>query len=215
MLPPHRHSWHTVNGTVLSLCVLQRQYWERKVVVCPYHIPTLRTSSIPWFCGYRRHALSHSGSSASARVSADDAPLEPTSLLIVFSAGLVFGKNQRMEFHVVWLMRSYQILLAFQTTEMAKVLKNTVLSVSGCCVEQMLLVLVVGMDVPRDESTSSVSYVSRVDGAGGLCPHPRNCEGKLFCFRVSWLFVSRAWKLPTSVRTPTSWKVRSPACKSA
>ena len=52
---PHRHSWHSVIGAVLSPCVLQRQCSERKVVVCPYHTQTLRTSLTPWFCGYRRH----------------------------------------------------------------------------------------------------------------------------------------------------------------
>ena len=42
-------------GAVSSPCVLRRQHWERNVVVCPYHISTLRTSNTPWFCGYRRH----------------------------------------------------------------------------------------------------------------------------------------------------------------
>ena len=38
-----------------SPCALRRKYLERKVVVCPYHIPTLRTSNTPWFCCYRGH----------------------------------------------------------------------------------------------------------------------------------------------------------------
>ena len=29
-----------------------------RVLVCPYHIPTLGTSNTPWFCAYRRHTLS-------------------------------------------------------------------------------------------------------------------------------------------------------------
>ena len=32
-------------GVVPSPCVLRRQYSEKEVVVCPYHIPALRTSS--------------------------------------------------------------------------------------------------------------------------------------------------------------------------
>ena len=34
---PRRHSWHSVIGALSSLCVLRRQYSERKVVVCPYY----------------------------------------------------------------------------------------------------------------------------------------------------------------------------------
>ena len=36
-------------GVVLSPCVLWRQYPQRKVVVCPCHTQTLRTSLTPWF----------------------------------------------------------------------------------------------------------------------------------------------------------------------
>ena len=62
----------SLSSQVLALCFAQRHSWillvqchriaycdgstrRRKVAVCPYHIPTLRTSSTPWFCGYRRH----------------------------------------------------------------------------------------------------------------------------------------------------------------
>ena len=37
MLSPHRHSWHSVIGGLLSPCVLRRQCSERKVVVCSFH----------------------------------------------------------------------------------------------------------------------------------------------------------------------------------
>ena len=62
----------SLSSQVPALCLAHRNSWillvrchrlaycdgslrRRKVVVCPYHIPTLRTSSTPWFCGYRRH----------------------------------------------------------------------------------------------------------------------------------------------------------------
>ena len=41
--------WNPV-GAVSSPCALRRQYSKRKVVVCPYHIPTLCTSDTPWCC---------------------------------------------------------------------------------------------------------------------------------------------------------------------
>ena len=42
-------------GAVSPPCVLRRQYSKRRVVVCPSHISTLRTSNTPWFCGHSRH----------------------------------------------------------------------------------------------------------------------------------------------------------------
>ena len=50
VLPPHRHSWHSVIGALLSPCVLRRQSSERRVVVCPYANHTLRTSLTLWLC---------------------------------------------------------------------------------------------------------------------------------------------------------------------
>ena len=44
-----RHSWDSVSDFVLSAHVLQRQYPERKELLCPYHIHTLRSSRTPWF----------------------------------------------------------------------------------------------------------------------------------------------------------------------
>ena len=40
---------------VLLSHVLQRECTERKELLCPYHVHTLRSLRTPWFGGYRIH----------------------------------------------------------------------------------------------------------------------------------------------------------------
>ena len=51
----HRHSWNLVGAVASPVRGATAVFGEEKLLVCPCHVPTLRTSSPPWFCGYRRH----------------------------------------------------------------------------------------------------------------------------------------------------------------